>query len=151
VSEPVRFRDSVRISVTKLSGLSHRVSVSGDQDMKGRIIELQRLASGQWRLLRRARLVDDRITYGVNSSATFTVRRRGLVLRAFIPARSAAPCYTATASEQWTSGVPSDSSGLGSRVIDRTLLCATETQGGIRMFSIWATAGTRDLVQQGMG
>jgi hypothetical protein len=138
MSDPVRFRDSVRISVTKLSGFSHRVSVSGDQDMKGRIIELQRLVGGQWRLFRRARLVDDRITYGVNSTATFAVRKRGLVLRAFVPAKSAAPCYLPTASEQWTSGVASGSSGLGTRVIDRTLLCSTALQGGIRLVTIGA-------------
>jgi hypothetical protein len=138
LSDPVRFRDSVWISVTKLSGFSHRVSVSGDQDMKGRIIELQRLVGGQWRLFRRARLVDDRITYGVNSTATFAVRKRGLVLRAFVPAKSAAPCYLPTASEQWTSGVASGTSGLGARVIDRTLLCSTALQGGIRLVSIRA-------------
>jgi hypothetical protein len=139
VSDPVRFRDSVRLSLTKLSGFRHRVNVSGDQDMVGRIIELQRLVAGQWRLMRRARLVDDRVSYGVNSSAMFTVRRRGLVLRAFVPAKSAAPCYTATASEQWTSGVASGSSGLGTRVIDRTLLCSTALQGGIRLVSIRAS------------
>jgi hypothetical protein len=151
LSSPVRFRDSVRLSLARLSATRQRVYVSGDQDMKGRIVELQRLVSGQWRTLRRTRLVADRSSWGVNSSATFTVRQPGLTLRAFIPAKSAAPCYAATASETWTSGVrPGTPSGAGARVIDRTLLCATDMQGGIRMFSIRATSASgSDAYRQG--
>jgi hypothetical protein len=140
VSDPVRYRDSVRLTITKLSGFSHRVSVSGDQDMTGRIIELQRLVGGQWRFYRRTRLVDDPISYGRNSMATFTVRRRGLVLRAFVPAKSASPCYVATASEQWTSGVGSPAPGLGERVIDRTMLCSTALKGGLRLVHVRASS-----------
>lgn len=144
LSEPVRFRDSVRLSLTRLSGSRHRVSVSGDQNMKGRIVELQRLVAGQWRVVRRTRLVADRSSWGVNSSATFSVRRRGLILRAFVPAKSAAPCYAPTASETWTSGARAGAStGSGARVIDRTLLCSTAMQGGVRMISIRAANATR--------
>jgi hypothetical protein len=143
VSEPVRFRDSVPLQLTKLSPFRHRVGVTGSKNMKGRVVELQRLVSGQWRLLRRARLVADRSSYGVNSSATFAVRRRGLILRAFVPAKSALPCYVATASETWTSGVGSGTaSGTSVRVIDRTLLCTTAVQGGIPIVSIRASSGT---------
>jgi hypothetical protein len=142
-SRPVRFRDSVPLQLTKLSPFRHRVGVTGSQNMKGRVVELQRLAFGQWRVLRRVRLVADRSSYGVNSSATFTVRRRGLILRAFVPAKSASPCYVATPSETWTSGVGSGSaSGSGARVIDRTLLCTTAMQGGIPIVSIRASSGT---------
>jgi hypothetical protein len=148
VSDPVRYRDSLRLTITKLSGFSHRVSVSGVQDMRGRTIELQRLLGGQWVPYRRARLVDDRISYGVNSTATFTVRRRGLVLRAFVPAKSASPCYQASASEQWTSGVGS-APGLGKRVIDRTMLCSTAMKGGLRLVSVnAASAVTSGPTQQ---
>jgi hypothetical protein len=144
VSAPVRFRGSMPLSLTKLSAFRHRVSVTGDQEMKGRIVELQRLAAGQWRTLRRVRLVADRSSYGVNSSATFTVRKRGLTLRALVPAKSASPCYAATASETWTSGVASGTApGSGARVVDRTLLCSTEMQGGIRLISIGAASGVR--------
>jgi hypothetical protein len=140
VSDPVRYRDSLRLTVTKLSRFSQRVSVSGDQDMRGRGIELQRLVGGQWVPYRRARLVDDRISYGVNSTATFTVRRRGLVLRAFIPAKSAAPCYLPSSSEQWTSGVGSGAPGSGKRLIDRTMLCSTAMKGGLRLVTVNAAS-----------
>lgn len=143
LSSPVRFRDSVRLSVAPLSATRQRVYVNGDQDMKGRMIELQRLVSGQWRALRRTRLVADRSSWGVNSSATFTVRQAGLTLRAFIPAKSAAPCYAATASETWTSSVrPGTPSGTDARVIDRTLICSTDMQGGLRMASIRAASAS---------
>jgi hypothetical protein len=148
-SEPVRFRGSLPLSLTKLSSYRQRVTVTGDQGMKGRIIELQRLAAGTWRLVRRTRLVGDRGSYGMSSSATFAVRRRGLVLRAFVPAESASPCYAATASEEWRSG-PAPGAGLGARVIDRTLLCSTATQGGIRMVSVDASSASGpDSVAQG--
>ena len=150
-SAPVRFRDSVPLTLTKLNAFRHRVSVQGlhGQDMKGRIVELQRLVAGEWRRLRRARFVADRSQWGVNASATFAVRRRGLALRAFVPGKSAAPCYVATASETWTSGVatgPGPTSGT--RIVDRTFLCSTEMQGGIRMISIHASSGSGEGTAQ---
>jgi hypothetical protein len=149
-SAPVTFRDAVPLTLDKLSAFRHRVSVGGDQEMKGRIVELQRLVSGQWRLLRRVRLVADRSSYDANASATFTVRKRGLTLRAFVPAKSASPCYVATASETWTSGVaPGTASGAGARVIDRTFLCTTASQGGIRMISVRAWNGSGGAAGQG--
>jgi hypothetical protein len=148
-SDPVSYRAPVQFSLTRLSGFRQRVSVTGDQDMKGRIIELQRLAAGQWRLARRTRLVADLGSYGRSSSATFVVRRRGLVLRAYVPAKSASPCYAATASDQWRSG-PAPGAGSGTRVIDRTLVCSTAVQGGIRMVSIDASSASGpDLILQG--
>jgi hypothetical protein len=142
-SNPVRFRDAVRISLAPVSAVRQRVFVSGDQDMKGRVVELHRLVAGQWRVLRRTRLVADRSSWGVNASATFTVRQRGLTLRAFVPAKSAAPCYAPTASETWTSGVrPGSPSAASTRVVDRTLLCSTSMQGGLRMASIRASSAS---------
>lgn len=147
-SDPVRFRDSVPLSLTKLSSYRQRVSVTGDQDMKGRIVELQRYVAGRWRLVRRARLVRPRGSFGPTSSATFVMRRRGLQLRAFVPAKSAAPCYTPSASDQWRSG-PAPGA-LGARVIDRTLLCSTGMQGGLRMVSIAASSARGpDRITQG--
>jgi hypothetical protein len=146
VTGPVRFRDSVPLQLMELGPSRQRVTVSGDQDMKGRLVVLQRLAAGQWRTLRRARFVRDRSSYGVNASVvTFTVRQRGLVLRAFVPDRSARPCYVATASETWTSGVRTGA--LGSRVIDRTLLCSTRMQGGIQMVTVHASPMRQRPVQ----
>jgi hypothetical protein len=141
VSEAVRFRDSVRLQLTMLSPSRQHMTVTGDQDMKGRLVELQRLTAGQWRTLRRARFVADRSSYGVKGAVTFTVRQPGLVLRAFVPERSARPCYTATASETWTSGVRRGSPGT--RVIDRALLCSTGMRGGIRMVKVHASPVTR--------
>jgi hypothetical protein len=148
-SEPVRFRDSVPLSLTKLSSYRQRVSVTGDHNMKGRIVELQRYSAGRWRLVRRTRLVRTGGSYATSSSATFIVRRRGLVLRAFVPAKSAAPCYTPTATDEWRSG-PAPGAGLGARVIDRTLLCSTGMQGGLRMVSIAASSARGpDRITQG--
>jgi hypothetical protein len=148
-SEPVRYRGPVSVSLTRLSSFRQRVSVSGDQDMRGRLVELQRLSAGRWTLVRRSRLAADRGSYGMSSSVTFTVRKRGLVLRAFVPTRSASPCYTATASDEWRSG-PTPGAGSGTRVIDRTLLCTTAMQGGLWMVSIAASSASGpDLIEQG--
>jgi hypothetical protein len=140
-SEPITYRTPIKLSLTRLSGFQQHVAVTGDQDMRGRIIELQRHAAGQWQLVRRTRLVGQRGSFGFSSSATFTVREPGLVLRAFVPEKSAAPCYAPTGSDQWTSGaIPG--ARAGARVIDRTLLCTTAMQGGIRMVSIDASRGS---------
>jgi hypothetical protein len=148
-SDPVRYRGPLQFSLTKLSSRSQRIGVTGDQDMKGRIIELQRHVAGRWRLMRRTRLIADPGSYGTSSSATFTVRRRGLVLRAYVPPKSASPCYAASASEQWRSG-PTPGVRLGTRVIDRTLLCSTAMQGGLWMVSIDASSASGpDLIRQG--
>jgi hypothetical protein len=148
-SDPVSYRGPLQLSLIRLSGFRQRVGVAGDQNMKGRTIELQRLVAGQWRLVRRTRLVADLGSFGRTSSVTFTVRRRGLVLRAYVPAKSASPCYAATASDQWRSG-PAPGAGLGARVIDRTVVCSTAMQGGIRMVSIDASSASGpDLIQQG--
>jgi hypothetical protein len=148
-SDAVSYRGPLQLSLTRLSSFRQRVGVTGDQAMKGRIIELQRLVAGQWRLVRRSRLVADLGSFGMSSSATFSVRRRGIVLRAFVPAKSASPCYAATASDQWRSG-PAPGAGLGARVIDRTMLCSTAVQGGLRMVTIDASSASGpDLILQG--
>lgn len=70
------------------------------QDMHGRIVELQRrTAAGRWVRVRQARL---RATF-TSFEVVFAVPTRGLTLRAFVPARSAAPCYTANATPPWRS------------------------------------------------
>jgi hypothetical protein len=114
------------------------VSVGTPQNMQGRVVELQRLVGGQWRRVRSARLA--RVRRG-GFDAIFTVQRRGLNLRVLVPARSAAPCYSATASEMFVSGAASGP-GSGARVIDRTLLCSIAMRGGIRKLEIQASAAT---------
>jgi hypothetical protein len=139
LSDPVTHRADVPISITPLGGGRVRVSVTPFSTLplklKGLFVELQRLSAGQWTRVRRARFALRRGATGF--SATFTVKRRGLTLRAFVPARSAAPCYAATASKTWTSGVASPAAS--DRVIDRTYLCSVGIQGGIRELSVGAS------------
>ena len=100
-----RFSESVTIRVprthwlAKLPGRRYRISVSGSE-MRGRIVELQRLASGRWTLVRKARLARDRQG---TFSATFAVRTRGLTMRILIPQQSTGPCYLETPTKTWRS------------------------------------------------
>jgi hypothetical protein len=106
LSRPLEFRASFAISLAKLGGGRYRVTVHTTdvpQRMKGRVVELQRLSAGQWTRAQRGRLAAHLGSY----SAVFTVRTPGLTLRAFVPARSASPCYAATTSETRISGEPS--------------------------------------------
>jgi hypothetical protein len=132
VSQPVMYRAELIVWLTKLRAGRYRASVSGDQ-FKGRIVELQRLVAGQWKPMRRARFVRDRSSF----AATFKAPRIG-TFRAFVPARSASPCYAASASKPLTSTPPSAGSG---HVVDRTLVCSTAMQGGLRQFTIRAYPG----------
>jgi hypothetical protein len=137
LSEPLVFRGKLLMTLTKLGGGRYRARVGTQQNMQGRVVELQRLVGGQWRRVRSARLARVRGGFG----AIFTVRRRGLNLRVLVPARSAAPCYSATASETFVSGAASGP-GAGARVIDRTLLCSIAMRGGIWKLEIQASAAT---------
>jgi hypothetical protein len=137
LSERVVFRPKLLMSLTKLGGGRYRVRVDTQQNLKGRPVELQRLVGGQWRRVRSARLA----RVGGGFGAILTVRRRGLNLRVLVPARSAAPCYSATASETFVSDATSGPDS-GARVIDRTLLCSIAMRGGIRKLEIRALAAT---------
>jgi hypothetical protein len=106
LSEPVTFRGPLSVSQTRLRPGRHRVSVftsvNNPVSLKGRAVVLQRQTGGQWRRIASARLVPHRVKY-YTFVATFTVPRRGWTLRALVPAKSAAPCFTASTSEKWTS------------------------------------------------
>jgi hypothetical protein len=149
LSEPLTFRADLPMTLTRLPGRRYRVSVStGDtrQNLAGRIVELQRLTAGQWRRVRRTRLVRAQGSAGayLSFSAVFTVRARGLTVRVWAPSDTASPCYAASASGTWVSGrSPGTSSASGARIIDRTLLCSTAMRGGIRQISIQASAAAR--------
>jgi hypothetical protein len=74
--------------------------------LAGRVVQLQRFRAKKWEAYKRARLVyKPTLEYGgaYNHQAVFEVPARGLTLRAFLPSKSAAPCYAAKASEQWHS------------------------------------------------
>jgi hypothetical protein len=136
LSDPVTHRDELQVWLTQLGQGRVRVGVSAFDTtlkLKGRVVELQRLSAGQWTRVRRARFGAKR----ANAFAvTFTVKRRGLTLRAFVPAASAAPCYAATGSKTWTSGPPAGAAS--DRVIDRTHVCSVAMWGGIRQLSVGA-------------
>jgi hypothetical protein len=138
-SDPVTHRADVPISITPLGSGRVRVSLTPfstlSMKLKGRFVELQRLTAGQWTRVRRARLALRR--EGTGFSATFTVKRRGLTLRAFVPAQSAAPCYAATASKTWISGAATPAGS--DRLIDQTYVCSVGMQGGIRELSVGAS------------
>jgi len=70
------------------------------QSLRGRVVELQRLAGGRWLRVRAGRF---RRAREHRFEASFRVVERGLTLRAHVPARSAAPCYLPGATSPWTS------------------------------------------------
>ena len=74
--------------------------------MTGKHVELQRKTAGRWVRYKRAPLVRKphlEIGGAYNHEVVFEVPQRGLTLRALLPAKSAAPCYLAKATEPWRS------------------------------------------------
>lgn len=109
-SDPYLWRLPAWLSVIKIPGRrAWRVLVSPPRlttvSMQGKIVELQRWSGGRWLRYRRAPLVPKpSYDYGaLNHEAVFAVPKRGLRLRAFLPARSAAPCYLAGVTQPWRS------------------------------------------------
>jgi hypothetical protein len=105
LSRPVSVRPPLRMQLTKVGAQRYHVSVSiGEtrQDMRGRFVELQRLAAGSWKRVRRVRLAADRGAFG-SFSAGFAVRTRGLRMRVAVPHKSAAPCFATTLSQTFVS------------------------------------------------
>jgi hypothetical protein len=105
VSRAVIVRPRMRIQLMKLGAQRYRLTVStGDaqQKMAGRFVELQRLAAGRWKRVRRTRLTAERGEFGT-FLATFTVRRHGLRMRIVVPEKSAAPCFAPALSQTFVS------------------------------------------------
>jgi hypothetical protein len=74
--------------------------------MKGRAIVLQRRSGGKWVLFKRAKLVHKpNFDYAgaTNYEAIFEIPTRGLRVRAFLPAKTVAPCYLPNATTPWRS------------------------------------------------
>jgi hypothetical protein len=140
LSEPLVFRGNVRLSLAEIPRGRYRVTVdTADtrQNMNGRIVELQRLVAGRWVRVQRAKLRGR----GGAFATTVTARGRGHSFRIAIPARSAAPCYSATTSRPFAAGRPAAPGSTA--VIDRTLACSTAMRGGLRMIEIRGYAGAR--------
>jgi hypothetical protein len=139
LSDPLRFRGKVPLSLTPLARGRYRVGVSTfdtAQSMKGRVVELQRLAGGRWTPVQRARLRGT----GGSFAAVVTARARNQSFRIFVPAASAAPCYVATPSQPFVAGRPPAPGSAA--VIDRTFSCSTAMRGGLRMVEVRASMGT---------
>jgi hypothetical protein len=71
--------------------------------MKGKIVELQRQIGARWVRYARGKLAyKPSLIYGAfNYEVKFPVPKRGLKLRAVLPAASAAPCYLKTVTPPW--------------------------------------------------
>jgi hypothetical protein len=111
LSEPVTYRAPLVPNVIKRPKRTVRVEVysytpSGGKPVifTGRWIELQRLsAAGQWTRVRRGKLAGfGSNLYNRTYFANFTVPR-GLTLRAFVPAKTAVPCWTSAVSKTFKS------------------------------------------------
>ncbi len=104
LSKPVAYRPPLAPQVKRLAAGKYRVSVLSwalegkPQNMQGDAIHLQRLTAGQWKAFRVAELTPRPGPSAPKTyAATFTVPR-GLELRAFLPAKSAKPCFAAGSS-----------------------------------------------------
>jgi len=107
LSEPVVFRIPAGIWAMKTPGkrawLVHVSSSAGTKSLAGKTVVLQRFTGGRWIRYAAARLVArPSFDYGpYNHEARFEIPARGLRLRAFIPAASAAPCWLPAATKPW--------------------------------------------------
>jgi len=75
---------------------------STGQKMAGKFVELQRknTATGAWVVAHRARL--KRIVGGYSATVSHSVRPRGVTFRAYIPVKTARPCYDPGWTVSWT-------------------------------------------------
>ena len=112
LSEPYVLRLPAPLNVIKVKGKKRawRVYVSppqpGTVSMKGKVVQLQRLRDRTWKTIGRKPLVfKPRLVYGgaFNHEVVFQIPRRGWRLRAILPAKHAAPCFTTGTSQQWRS------------------------------------------------
>jgi hypothetical protein len=73
--------------------------------MKGKWVHLQRLRAGTWKTIARKKLVrKPSLVWGAfNHEVFFPLTARGWTLRAYLPRKSALPCYKATTTSQWRS------------------------------------------------
>lgn len=74
---------------------------STDLSFRRRVVELQRYTGTRWVRVRRAKLA--RSPRPTTFIAAFGVPTRGLTLRVFAPAATAAPCFKPNVSKTWRS------------------------------------------------
>jgi hypothetical protein len=106
LSDPVSFKGRLTVTGKRQAPgrqlLTVLTSNVNPVNLKGRQVVLQRQVGGGWARVGRARLAPHRTRY-YTFTATFTGVRRGWTVRALVPSRSAAPCFTASPSETWIS------------------------------------------------
>jgi len=109
LSNPIQYRLPAYPYAIKVPGRAAWKVHFGPQELRvplaGKVVELQRFSGGRWARIQTARLeLRPSLRWGpFNHEAVFTAPRRGLKLRGFLPGRSAAPCYSAGATEPWRS------------------------------------------------
>lgn len=108
-SEPVTVWSPIFLNIARAGSRSVVVFVDTSnafQDLRRKYVQLQRFnrATGKWSLYKRARLklnTNDGIQ-PYNFRVTFTQLARGATVRAYVPRKTAAPCYLARASDKIT-------------------------------------------------
>lgn len=108
LSPPITYRLPAPLYAIRVRGRIWTVSFNpydSRTKLNGKVVELQRFSGGRWTRFKSARLkLKPSLRLGAfNHEAKFTVPERGLRLRAFLPARSAAPCWAAGTSEPFRS------------------------------------------------
>ena len=104
-SEPVTIRPELPVFLVPVGKgrLTFRTTLGGaSQDMRGRLVVLERFRGGKWMTVRRLRLTVDRVLF-TGYVATFRVPPRWTV-RVRVPAKSAAPCFKPNTSDRLRSG-----------------------------------------------
>jgi hypothetical protein len=106
LSRPVTLRPPLDVRAEELGGGKVRVTVftyEVPHDLRGRLVFLQRLKNGRWSDVRGAKLRRGPSGYWRTYVANFTYAERGATLRAVVPKKSTAPCFTRGATKRWTS------------------------------------------------
>jgi hypothetical protein len=105
LSDPVTLRSPVQLRVSRLRGQGrYRASITAESNLRGRFVALQRFAGGRWTHVRRLQLVSGgQAGFTGYFDARFTVRKRGLQLRIFVPAETVGACHDPTASATFVS------------------------------------------------
>jgi hypothetical protein len=101
-SATVTIRQSANVSLErKRSGSGFTVAVSAKRSFWRKSVQIQRRQSGAWRTIRTVWLTDSTSSTGVVSISSADLRLavpKGTMLRAFLPAAQASPCYVASTS-----------------------------------------------------
>lgn len=104
-SEPVVVHPQIPVFLIPIATNRLRTSVSIErvpQDMRGKLVVLQRLVKKKWTTVERKRFVLDRLGSGgpITYATTFTTAKRGWTVRALVPSKSAGPCFKSNATEK---------------------------------------------------